>query len=117
MLFGRVRSLDGSLRRPAGYDSAANLGSLLSGGDSLITKSRVLFFAHDFYAHEEFRVRALILSFFVIGLCLSFAGARDVVADVHGSDPDRRSAEDAKNRRSLALLGMTNLKGATDLEE
>ncbi len=31
-------------------------------------------------------MRALFLSFFVIGLCISIAGAQDVFADVHGPD-------------------------------
>jgi len=55
-------------------------------------------------------VRALIFAVFAIYVWVSFAGAQDVVSDVHGRDPARWDAENAKNCRSLALLGMTSFK-------
>jgi hypothetical protein len=45
-------------------------------------------------------VRALILSFFVIGLCISIAGAQDVVADVHGPD------QQAQTQQKMDMPGM-----------
>ena len=62
-------------------------------------------------------MRALILSFLGIYLWVSFAGAQDVVADVHRSDPDRRAVDNAKSCISLASLGMTSLNGKTNSEE
>jgi len=38
-------------------------------------------------------VRALILGFFVINLWVSFAGAQDVVADMHGPDPQDQTQQ------------------------
>jgi hypothetical protein len=38
-------------------------------------------------------VRAPILSFFVINLWVSFAGAQDIVADVHGPDPQEQTQQ------------------------
>jgi hypothetical protein len=38
-------------------------------------------------------VRALILSFFVIGLCISIAGAQDVAADIRGPDQQEQTQQ------------------------
>jgi hypothetical protein len=59
-------------------------------------------------------VRALILSFFVINLWVSFAGAQDVVADMDGPDPqdqthpsqDSTKQKQAQTQQKMDMQGM-----------
>src|SRR6267378_1477617 len=59
--------------------------------------------------HEECHVRAMILSFFVIYQCVSFAGAQDLVADMHGPDQQDQthpSQDSTKQRQDETQQGM-----------
>jgi len=66
-------------------------------------------------------VRALILSFFVIGLCISIAGAQDVVADVHGPDQqdqtqtsqDSTKQKQDQTQQKMDMPGMDTQDGHT----
>ena len=66
-------------------------------------------------------MRALILSFFVIGLCISIAGAQDVVADVHGPDQqdqtqtsqDSTKQKQDQTQQKMDMPGMDTQDGHT----